>query len=89
MNRHEGGNDISGSRLVGKGGEAGTEDSRNHWGWARVGEEEASSLLLPPQLAPASASSFGHYPAPRPPDTTAWPRPARPGSLHCPRHLRF
>lgn len=89
MNRHDGGDDIPGSGLVGKGEEAELEDSRNHCGWASVGVEESLSLPLPPQLVLASASSFWAPPCPQPPDTAAWPRPMRPGSLHCPRHLRF
>lgn len=64
MNRHKGGDAISGGGLAGKGQEAGAEGSRNHWGWASLGEEEALSLPLPPQLVWAFASSFWAPPCP-------------------------
>lgn len=74
MNWQEGGDAMSGSGFVGKGQEAGAEDSGNHWGWVSAGEEEAWSLPQPPPRVLASASSFWASPCPQPLDTAAWPR---------------
>lgn len=49
MNRQVGGDAISGSGFVGKGREAGAEDSGNHWGWVGADGEEAWSRPLPLQ----------------------------------------